>query len=104
MSKIKVAKKVEIEKGKAKAVKIGDEQVAIYHTEGDEWYATSNICTHEYCELAYEGGKLEGYEVECDCHGSKFDVRSGAVLLPPAFEPLKTYQVSVEGEEVFVEE
>ncbi len=101
--KIKVATKSEVEKGKVKQVKIGDDLVALYHTDSDEWFATSNICTHEYCELAYDGGKLEGYETECDCHGSKFDVRTGKVLLPPAVEDLKTYSLTIEGDDIFVE-
>lgn len=101
--KVKVANKNEIPKGKVKQVKLGDDLVALYHSDSDEWFATSDICTHEECNLSYDGGKLSGYEAECDCHGSKFDVRSGAVTLPPAFEPLKTFKVSIEGEEVFVE-
>ncbi len=104
LSKIKVAQKSEIEKGKVKAVKVGDKEVAIYHTEGDEFYATSDICTHEHCNLSYEGGKLEGYEAECDCHGSKFDIRTGKVLLPPAVEGLKTFKLTVQGEDILVEE
>lgn len=103
MAKIKVAKKAEVEKGKVKQVNIGEGLVALYHTQNDEWYATSDICTHDNCNLSWEGGKLEGYEAECDCHGSKFDVRSGAVLLPPALEPLKTYKLTIENDEIFIE-
>lgn len=101
--KIKVASKTEIPKGKVKQVKVGEDLVALYHTDSDEWYATSDICTHENCNLSWEGGKLVEYEAECDCHGSKFDIRSGNVTLPPAFEPLKTYKLFVEGEDIFVE-
>ncbi|MBI2599001.1 non-heme iron oxygenase ferredoxin subunit [Candidatus Curtissbacteria bacterium] len=101
--KVKVATKGEVEKGKVKQVKIGDDLVALYHTDSDEWFATADICTHEYCELSYDGGKLEGYETECDCHGSKFDVRTGKVLLPPAVEDLKTYSLTIEGDDIFVE-
>ena len=96
-------KKSEVAKGKAKQVKVGDELVALYHTENDEWYATSDICTHEQCNLSFDGGKLSGYEAECDCHGSKFDVRTGKVLLPPAFEDEKTFKVTDSGEEVIIE-
>lgn len=103
MAKVKVGKVREVEKGKAKAFKVGNDEVAVYHTENDEWYATTDICTHEQCNLAFDGGKLEGYEIECDCHGSKFDVRNGKVLLPPAFEDLETFEVSVDGEEIVVE-
>lgn len=104
MAKIKAVKTKEVEMGKVKAVKVGDEDVAIYHTESDEWFATSDICTHEHCNLSNEGGKLQGYETECDCHGSKFDIRTGAVTLPPAVEPLKTFKVEVNGEDVVVED
>ncbi|MCR4324070.1 MAG: non-heme iron oxygenase ferredoxin subunit [Candidatus Curtissbacteria bacterium] len=103
MSKVKVATISEVEKGKVKQVKIGDDLVALYHTASDEWYATSDICTHEECNLSYEGGKLSDYETECDCHGSRFDIRTGKVLLPPAFEDLKTYKVFVENDDVYVE-
>lgn len=102
--KVKVAKKSEIAKGKVIPVKVGGEEVAIYHTQNDEFYATSDICTHEACNLSYDGGKLEGYEAECDCHGSKFDVRTGKVLLPPAVEDLKTFKLMTEGEDILVEE
>lgn len=102
MSKVKVATKAEVERGKAKQVKVGSDVVALYHTDSDEWFATSDICTHEECNLSY--GKLSGCETECDCHGSRFDIKTGAVLLPPAVEPLKTYRVSIEGEDVFIDE
>lgn len=103
MGKIKVAKTTEIEKGKVKAFKVGVEEVAIYHTEKDEWFATSDLCTHESCNLSFDGGKLMGYETECDCHGSKFDIRDGKVILPPAVEPLRTFKVTIENDEIFVE-
>lgn len=101
MAKIKVGKVSEIPKGKAKAFKVGKDEVAVYHTDNDEWYATTDICTHEYCNLSY--GKLSAYQVECDCHGSKFDIRNGKVLLPPAVEDIKTFKVSLEGRYVIVE-
>ena len=42
-------------------------------------------------------------EVECPCHGSRFDVKSGAVRFLPATAPIATYPVKVEGEDILVE-
>jgi nitrite reductase/ring-hydroxylating ferredoxin subunit len=57
----------------------------------DEW------CTHEECPLS--DGDLEGERVVCACHGSEFDVRTGAVLQGPATEPVSVYEVrAVDGE------
>lgn len=101
MSKSKVAKVGDVGEGELKKVDINGEPVALFNV-GGKFYATSNICTHEHCELD-ENHLMHGDVVECTCHGSQFDVKTGANVLPPAAESLKTYHVSVEGEDVFVE-
>jgi ferredoxin-NADP reductase len=45
---------------------------------------------------------LEGYEVECPWHGSKFDVRTGEVTNPPANEPEPAYEVKVDGNKILI--
>ena len=60
------------------------------------FYAFGDTCTHRGCSLAE--GDLEETTVTCPCHGSEFDVRSGAVLQGPAREPVETYEVRAEGE------
>jgi 3-phenylpropionate/trans-cinnamate dioxygenase ferredoxin component len=42
------------------------------------------------------------WAIESPVQGSAFDVRTGAVLNPPAPTPLRTYPVEVEGEVVKV--
>jgi ferredoxin-NADP reductase/nitrite reductase/ring-hydroxylating ferredoxin subunit len=67
---------------------------------GGKYYAIGNICTHEGGPLA--DGTLDGYEVECPWHSSKFDVRTGEVKEPPATEPETTYQVKVDGNSILI--
>jgi nitrite reductase/ring-hydroxylating ferredoxin subunit len=67
---------------------------------GGRYYAIGNVCTHEGGPLA-DGG-LEGYEVECPWHGSKFDIRTGKVTNPPADEPEPTYEVKVDGNNILI--
>jgi nitrite reductase/ring-hydroxylating ferredoxin subunit len=101
LAKVKVASKSEIEEGTLKKVDVNGEEVALFNV-GGEIYATTNICTHEQCELD-ENHLMHGEEVECTCHGSRYNVKTGANTLPPSAEPLKTFKVIVEGDEVFVE-
>lgn len=101
MAKVKVATVNEVPENSIKKVIVGGEPVALFKIDG-EIFATSNICTHEQCELD-ENHLMHGEVVECTCHGSQFNVKTGANVLPPAAEPLKTYKVSVEGEDVFIE-
>jgi len=101
LAKVKVAKVGDIAEGDLKKVDVAGEPVALFNVEG-KFYATSNICTHEHCELD-ENHMMHGDVVECTCHGSQFNIKIGVNVLPPAAEPLKTYQVSVENDEIFVE-
>lgn len=58
-------------------------------------YCLDNRCTHmggPLCE-----GNLEGPIVTCPWHGSRFDVRTGQVVGPPARAPVRSYPVTVEG-------
>jgi len=64
-------------------------------------YAFDDTCTHKGCSLAK--GKLEGTMVTCPCHGSQFDVTSGAVLRGPAQQPVRSRPVQVKGEDLLVE-
>jgi nitrite reductase/ring-hydroxylating ferredoxin subunit len=58
---------------------------------GGRLYAFDDLCTHEGCQLS--AGKLNGTTLMCPCHGSQFDVASGAVVRGPAKQPLTTYEV-----------
>ena len=68
---------------------------------GGEFYAISDTCTHG--EWALSQGWLEGHTIECSLHMAKFDVRTGAVLSPPATCPVKSYATRIVGEEVQVD-
>ena len=68
---------------------------------GGEFYAFDDTCTHMGCSLAR--GHLEGTTVTCACHGSQFDVTSGAVLRGPAQRPVKAHKVQVVGDELLAE-
>lgn len=101
MPRVKAAFFNEVPEGDLKKVQIGQDAIALYKL-GGQIYATSNVCTHEQCYID-ENHQMHNDVVECICHGSQFDIKTGAVILPPAIEPLKTYKVTIEGEDVIVE-
>jgi glycine betaine catabolism B len=47
-------------------------------------------------------GKLEEYIVQCPWHGSRFDIRSGEVVRPPATRPETRYEVKVENNNILI--
>ena len=76
-------------------------RVAVANADG-RFFAIDDTCTHEQCSLAAEG-TLEGTVVTCGCHGAQFDVTTGAVLAPPAPEPVKAYPLRVDQGNLVVE-
>ena len=85
-----------------KACQFSEVRTITENTPRGPAHARLPICTHEQCVIS-ENYDVQGEEVECTCHGSQFNVKTGANILPPAAEPLKTFKVLVEDEEVFVE-
>ncbi|MGB8934095.1 MAG: non-heme iron oxygenase ferredoxin subunit [Candidatus Nitrosopolaris sp.] len=96
---VKVAETKDIQSTKMKAVEAAGENICLINVEG-KYYAIGNVCTHEGGPRAE--GTLEGYEVECPWHGSKFDIRTGKVTGRPANEPESTYEVKVEGNDILI--
>jgi ferredoxin-NADP reductase/nitrite reductase/ring-hydroxylating ferredoxin subunit len=96
---VKVADTKDVQPSHMKEVQADGENICVVNV-GGKYYAIGSICTHESGPLA--DGSLEGYEVECPWHGSKFDVRTGEVTSPPAIEPEPAYEVKVDGNSILV--
>lgn len=75
--------------------------IAVFRTDDGAVFAIDDTCTHQDASLA--DGWLEGCEVECPLHASRFDLRTGAVDAPPAKRPVRTHQVMIRDGEVYVE-
>ena len=82
------------------AIAVSGVRIAVANVDGT-YYAFDDECTHEQCSLAE--GDLAGTTVTCMCHGAEFDVRSGAVLAPPAVVPVKVYRTRVDGDALHIE-
>jgi nitrite reductase/ring-hydroxylating ferredoxin subunit len=90
----------DLEEGEMQAFDVRGIKIAVANV-GGALHAFGDTCTHMACSLA--GGDLEGTTVICPCHGSEFDVTSGAVLQGPAREPVETYETRIEGDSLEVE-
>jgi nitrite reductase/ring-hydroxylating ferredoxin subunit len=97
----KVANKKELREGSLLKVELLGKPVVLCMVN-DEVYAIDAVCSHEGGPL--EEGTLDGYEVECPWHGSKFDVRTGEVRNPPAEIPQLVYEVKVQEDEILIRE
>ena len=90
--------------GSALAVRIdvdgGWEDIAVVRS-GDDFYAVRDECSH--AAIALSEGEVEGCEIECWLHGSRFDLRTGKPTGLPATEPVATFPVEVRGADIYVD-
>ena len=96
---VKVAEVGELSPGGMKMVELGTEQVLLANIDGNI-YACDDICSHAYASLSE--GDLNGAEVECPLHGSVFNVMTGGVDSPPADEPVRVFEVRIEGPDILL--
>ena len=83
----------EIGSGEYRVVDIDDVAVAVFNLDG-EYFAIEDVCTHDFGTLT--GGCIEDGQIMCPRHGARFDIRTGAALTPPAYEPVATFEVRVD--------
>jgi nitrite reductase/ring-hydroxylating ferredoxin subunit len=62
---------------------------------GDRLYAFDDLCTCASDSCPLSGGLLTGTTIMCQCHGSEFDITTGAVVRGPASVPLNVYDARV---------
>ena len=96
---VKVAKRSDLPEGEMTLVEVGGERILLSNVDGD-FYAIGEVCTH--AEGPLSEGYIEGEEVECPWHSSRFNLKTGENTDPPADEPVIRYVVRVDGEDILV--
>jgi glycine/D-amino acid oxidase-like deaminating enzyme/nitrite reductase/ring-hydroxylating ferredoxin subunit len=71
--------------GQGAVVRRGIHRIAVYRNGEGELRAFSARCTHMGCAVRWSPQEKSW---DCPCHGSRFDVQTGAVLNGPAHAPL----------------
>ena len=95
----KVASLSELSFGEMKMVTVDEEDILLANVDGTI-HAVSDLCSHADASLS--DGYIEEGEVECPLHGSRFNLTTGEALNLPADEPLKVYEIKVEGDDILV--
>lgn len=100
MAWVKLASKNELTEDDVLGLEAGGQQVALYCDNG-EYFATSNVCTHQYALLS--DGYFEDGCIECPLHQGRFDIRTGKAMCAPLTEDVKVFPVKVEGDQIFAD-
>ncbi|MDX5475009.1 MAG: Rieske (2Fe-2S) protein [Bacillaceae bacterium] len=114
--KYSVCKESEIKSGEMKAITLNSKSIVVVKSKNGEIYALRNVCPHKgpalslgsldsTCMASEPGEYLlekEGEVLKCPWHSWEFDIKTGCSLFDPENVKVKTYEVSVEEDTVFV--
>ncbi len=79
--------------GTFRLVDFDDIEVMVFNIDG-KFYAIEDVCTHDGGPLS--DGELKGCEIICPRHQARFNVKTGAVTAPPAYEDLTTFPTRIQ--------
>jgi nitrite reductase/ring-hydroxylating ferredoxin subunit/uncharacterized membrane protein len=80
----------QLAEGRPTRVVVDDTPVLLLR-QGANTYAIHDRCSHRGCSLSE--GEVEGEEIVCSCHGSRFSLRNGELLGGPATTAQPAFQV-----------
>ncbi len=93
-----VAQVGEIAEGQGATFTVGDQMIAVFHTQG-RYYAIDDLCPHMGASLG--AGHLEQGVVTCPWHAWRFKVSDGTWVDNPKLK-VGCYEVRIEGHEIQV--
>ncbi len=99
MSFVRVASTHDVMPGAMRAVTADSTEILLVNLAGT-YFAIGNICRHKGCRLSV--GNLSGDVVQCPCHGSQYNIRTGAIIRGPTIEPEPFFEVRVENDQILV--
>jgi 3-phenylpropionate/trans-cinnamate dioxygenase ferredoxin subunit len=92
----------ELPPGSMKLVEWEDLEIGVFNCNG-QIYAIEDRCSHDNGPLVEGTLDQEKCTVECPRHGSEFDLRTGKPVTLPAYVPVDTFPVIVDGDKIKVE-
>ena len=101
MGRIIACKSSELESGQMKKVAIDGRDILVVNVNGN-YFACDDTCTHAGASLSE--GNVENSTVTCGWQGAQFNSETGKMeKFPAKINDLKSYHISIESEDVFIE-
>jgi len=100
---VDVCKLSELSAGEMRLVEIDGRKIGVFNCGDGELRAIEDRCSHDDGPLAEGEFDAASCTVECPRHGSLFDLRTGKPRTLPAYRPVETFEVRLDGDDVKLE-
>jgi 3-phenylpropionate/trans-cinnamate dioxygenase ferredoxin component len=103
MALLKICSASDVAEGEAKRFALDDGWVAVVNLGVEGFRAVDAICSHAHYFLDEGEVDVEESSIECWKHGSTFDLDTGRPRTLPATQPVATYAVTQDGDDILIE-
>ena len=101
-TKIPVCPAAQLQPGEMRLVDHDGRKIGVFNCDGT-YYAIEDRCSHDNGPLAEGEFDPQACTVECPRHGSLFDLSTGRPKTLPAFQPVQTFPVEIEDDNITLE-
>jgi 3-phenylpropionate/trans-cinnamate dioxygenase ferredoxin component len=102
-ARLKICTVADVPRGEARRFPVDGRLVAVVNLGDEGFRAVDAICSHAHSFLD-EGEVDPDFEtIECPKHGSTFDLNSGKPRSLPATEPVDTFPVTTDDDDIYIE-
>jgi len=100
---VRVCETRDVPPGEARRYRLDGREVAVVNLGDEGFRALDAVCSHAHYHLDEGEVDVEMQTIECPKHGSTFDLNSGKPTTLPATQPVDTFEVTVDGDDVMIE-
>ncbi|MDH4113063.1 MAG: non-heme iron oxygenase ferredoxin subunit [Actinomycetota bacterium] len=100
---VRVCETKDVPAGQARRFSLDGREVAVVNLGEEGFRALDAICSHAKYYLDEGEVDVDFETIECPKHGSTFDLNTGNPKTLPATQPVDTFAVTVDGDDVMIE-
>ncbi len=93
----------DVPEGEARRYPVDGQQVVVVNLGDKGFRAVDAVCSHAHYYLDEGEVDVEESSIECWKHGSTFDLDTGRPRTLPATQPVATYAVIQDGDDILIE-
>jgi 3-phenylpropionate/trans-cinnamate dioxygenase ferredoxin subunit len=100
---VRVCETKDVPPGEARRFSLDGREVAVVNLGEAGFRALDAICSHAHYYLDEGEVDADLETIECPKHGSTFDLNTGSAKTLPATQPVDTFAVTIDGDDVKIE-
>jgi 3-phenylpropionate/trans-cinnamate dioxygenase ferredoxin subunit len=101
VGELRVCSVKDVEAGSAKRFDVDGQRLCVARI-GDAFYVIDDTCSHADYSLSEGDVWEDDLEIECPKHGSTFSLETGEPATLPATQPVRVYDVKIDGDDLLV--